>query len=396
MPDKILQEKISQAVKLLKDKNIDMWITFIRESSSIHDPVQDMILGINVTWKSAFIINKDGETAAIAGSLDLDNIKQTGLYPQIIQYKESFGDTFTAYLQKKDPGRIAINYSQNSNLADGLTHGMYLLLMNYLMDTKYRFSLVSSEELVSALKGRKSPAEIDNMRRAVKETLEIIDETTKFIKPGQTEIDVAEFMKAQVKKRGLELSWEDDHCPSIFTGPIIKGPHLGPEDRVIEKGHLINCDFGVKYNSYCSDIQRTWYVLKDNEDKAPANVQRGFDVIVESIRMVKEKIKPGVQGCEMDDIARNYIVKSGYSEYKHGLGHQVGRNVHDGGAGLFPRWENYGNLPFLKLEESQVFTIEPRLTVEGHGVATIEEEVYVTKDGAEFISKPQKELWLVK
>jgi Xaa-Pro aminopeptidase len=396
MPDQILQEKIKQAAQLLNDKNIDMWITFIRESSNIHDPVQDMILGINVTWKSAFIITRDGDAAAIIGSLDHDNIKQTGLYKNIIVYKDNFGDSLVEYLEKKDPEKIAVNYSQNSNLADGLTHGMYLLLMNYLMDTKYRFRLVSSEDLVSALKGRKSPAELENMKNAVKVTLEIIDETTKFIKPGITEIDISDFMKAQVIKRGFELAWDENHCPSVFTGPIIKGPHLGPEDRIVEKGHLVNVDFGIKYNGYCSDLQRTWYVLKDGEDKAPAEVQKGFDVIRDSVHMVKDKIKPGVQGCEMDDIARNHIIKNGYAEYKHGLGHQVGKNVHDGGAGLFPRWEHYGNLPYLKLEESQVFTIEPRLTVEGHGVATIEEEIFVTKNGCEFISEPQKELWLIK
>ena len=111
--------------------------------------------------------------------------------------------------------------------------------------------------------------------------------------------------------------------------------------------------------------------------------------------MVADAIKPGVTGVEMDDIARNYIVKNGYPEYPHGLGHQVGKEVHDGGAGLFPSWEKYGNAPFLKLEERQVFTIEPRLPVEGYGVSTLEEEVYLTKSGCKFISKPQKELILV-
>jgi Xaa-Pro aminopeptidase len=42
-----------------------------------------------------------------------------------------------------------------------------------------------------------------------------------------------------------------------------------------------------------------------------------------------------------------------------------------------------------------VFTLEPRLTVPDRGVVTIEEMVVVTKKGAEFLSKPQKELLIV-
>lgn len=69
--------------------------------------------------------------------------------------------------------------------------------------------------------------------------------------------------------------------------------------------------------------------------------------------------------------------------------------VHDGFAGLFSRWERYGDAPFMKVEEGQVFTIEMRLPVKGFGVSTLEEEVYITKGGFEFISKPQKELILI-
>jgi len=136
-------------------------------------------------------------------------------------------------------------------------------------------------------------------------------------------------------------------------------------------------------------------VLRDGETGAPQEVQKGFDIIKDSIQMVADNIKPGVTGFDMDKIARNYITDKGYEEFPHGLGHQVGKEVHDGGAGLYPDWEKYGEAPFLKPEESQVFTIEPRLYVEGFGTATIEEEVVITGTGCKFLSKPQKELILI-
>jgi len=395
MVSSIVKEKIEQAIKILNEKNVDTWITFVRESSTTRDPILDMIAGINFTWHTALIINKDGDTTAIVGSIETDNLKNSP-YKNVIGYLQSIREPLNDYLKKKNPEKIAINFSKNSVLSDGLTHGMYLLLLDFLKGSGFENKLITSEEIISTLRGRKSPAELSLMREAVKETLRIFNEVSNYIRPGVSEIEIADFIKALAKVDGYEMAWDEDHCPAVFTGPDTQGAHSGPTERKVEKGHLVNIDFGIKYNGYCSDLQRTWYVLKDGEDKAPVEVELGFNVVRDAIQKVADNLKPGVMGCEMDDIARNFITKSGYEEFPHGLGHQVGKNVHDGGGGLLPRWERYGNAPYMKVEESQVYTIEPRLKVDGYGTATIEEEVFVTKDGCEFISKPQKELILIR
>ena len=396
MSNKILKEKIQQAIGILNEKNIDMWLTFVRESSITSDPVMEMIVGDQCTWQSAFIICKDGDTNAIVGSLEKDKYEKNGLYKNVIGYIQSVRKPLVEYIKSKDPKNIAINYSKDSVLADGLTHGMHQILLDHLEGTDHVNRLVSSEEIISALRGRKSTTEISIIKEAIKETLKIFDSVTKYIKPGVSEIQIADFIKKKVVKKGFGLAWEEDHCPAVFTGPDTQGAHSGPTNRKVKSGHLVNIDFGIKYKNYCSDLQRTWYILKKGERKAPPEVEKGFNVIRDSIQMVADAIKPGVKGVEMDDIARNYILAQGYEEYPHGLGHQVGRQVHDGGAGLFPRWERYGNTPFMPLEESQVFTIEPRLTVKDFGTSTLEEEVVLTKDGCKFLSQPQRKLMLIK
>lgn len=396
MSKKILKEKIQQAVEILNEKDIDMWLTFVRESAITADPVMEMIVGESCTWQTAFIICKDGDTNVIVGSLEKDKYEKSGLYKNVISYLKSAKEPLVEYIKSKNPKSIAINYSKNSVLADGLTHGMYQILLEYLEGTDYCNRLINSEEIISALRGRKSATEISIMKEAIRKTLKIFDSVTKFIKPGVSEIQIANFIKKIVAKKGFELAWEEDHCPAVFTGPDTQGAHSGPTNRKVKPGHLVNIDFGIKYKGYCSDLQRTWYVLKKKERKAPQEVEKGFNVIRDSIQMVADAIKPGVKGVEMDDIARNYIVSQGYEEYPHGLGHQVGRQVHDGGAGLFPRWERYGNTPYLPLEESQVFTIEPRLMVKGYGTSTLEEEVLIIKQGCKFLSKPQKKLMLIR
>jgi Xaa-Pro aminopeptidase len=125
-------------------------------------------------------------------------------------------------------------------------------------------------------------------------------------------------------------------------------------------------------------------------------VQKGFDTILKSIRDAAAAIRPGKTGAEIDDVAREVVTSAGYAEYPHGTGHQIGRVAHDGGGGLMPRWERYGSTPLLPIEPGQCYTIEPRLTVEGHGVATCEDIVVVGEGGATFLSRPQERLWLVR
>jgi Xaa-Pro aminopeptidase len=392
----LVTEKIQQAISILNEKDIDLWMTFVRESGTMRDPAMEMVVGTNATWQSAFLINRNGDTTAIVGSLEVPNMKMVGTYKNVIGYLQSVKEPLHEYLSKENPQKIALNYSLNSNLADGLTHGLYVILKKHLEGTSFVDRFVSSEEIIASLRGRKSSSEIELMKIAVNHTEEIFVEATEFIKPGKTEIEIAQFVKERIFARGLGLAWAEDHCPSVFTGPDTAGAHAGPTNRKVEKGHIINMDFGVKYKGYCSDMQRTWYILRDGEDTAPTEVQRGFDVLKTAIKKAKAVVRPGLKGCEVDDAARNFIVENGYAEYQHGLGHQLGRTAHDGGGGFFPRWERYGNLPFLPIEENQIYTIEPRLFVEGHGVVTMEEEIVVTKDGCEYLTNPQIELILIK
>jgi Xaa-Pro aminopeptidase len=391
----LIREKVEQAVEILNEQDCDCWITFVRESGIMHDPMLDFLLKGDMTWHSAFIITRTGESYAIVGQLEKQGVEELGVYKHVIGYVEGVKDHLLTTLKAIDPAGIAVNYSRGSEVCDGLTHGMYLTLRDHLAEIGFDDRLVSSEKITSSLKARKTADEIQRMKEAIRQTLEIFDSVTSFIAPGKTEKEIAAFMIDEVERRGLGFGWDRSHCPAVFTGPDTAGAHYGPTDRKVERGHILNMDFGVKFKDYTSDLQRTFYILEEGEAQAPAEVVKGFDTIVRSIEMAAAAIKPGVQGRDVDAVARGYIVAQGYEEYPHGLGHQVGRFAHDGTALLGPPWEKYANKPFEPLEENMVFTIEPRLLVPGRGTATIEEMVVVTATGAEFLSSPQKELILI-
>ncbi len=392
----LVQEKIAQAADILNELDIDCWITFVRESSISHDPMLDFLIEADVTWHSAFIVTKSGETYAIVGEMERKAIEDLDVYTHILSYVEGVKQHFLETIRKIDPTSIALNFSKVSEISDGLTHGMYLTLYDFLAEIGFEDRIVSAEKITSSLKARKTPYEVDRIRKAIAHTLDIFSQVTPFIQPGKTEKEIADFMIREVEKRHLDFAWEKSHCPAVFTGPETAGAHYKPTDRQVERGHVLNMDFGIKFEDYCSDMQRTFYILEEGEEKAPSDVQMGFETIVKSIELAKQAIKPGVQGVEIDKIARDYIVSQGYEEFPHGLGHQVGRFAHDGTALLGPAWEKYAQKPFFPLEEGMIFTIEPRLEVKGRGVVTIEEMVVIRKEKAEYLAEPQKKLLLVE
>ncbi len=391
------KEKIEQAVKILNELNIDMWLIFGRESHTLHDPATDLILGTGYTWHSAFIITKDGDSIAIVGSLDAANIEKREIYQKVIPYLKSIKEPLIEVISEKNPESIAINYSEDNVMADGLTYGSFLTLKKILENTPYLERLISSEPILSALRGRKSKTELERIKFAIQETEKLYKEIWDFLRPGLTEKQVHNFVVKRMEELGYLPAWDIEMCPSVFTGVPEEGEaHTGPTDKVIERGHVLNMDFGLKINDYCSDLQRTWYILREGETAPPDEVIKGFNAVRDAIIESAKAIRPGMEGREIDAIARNLIVERGFDEYPHALGHQVGRVAHDGGGLLAPEWDRYGDLPFKKIEENQVYTLEPRVRIEGYGVATIEEIIVVTKSGGKFLSSLQKEIWLVK
>jgi len=391
----MVNEKIDQAIAIMKEQGVDLWLTFVRETTSSPDPVLDLLAGAHVVWPSAFVLTATGKAVAIVGSLDMHGVRDAASRYDVKGYVDSVAGPLLELLEEEQPKRIAINYSANDVMADGLSHGLYLILIDYLKGSPWGERLESSEALVAALRGRKSPAELSRIKSAIRETLDIYDQVTAHVRAGMTEREVAAFITDLMEARGLTPAWSADHCPSVFTGPDTAGAHAGPTGRRIEPGHIMNTDFGVRYEGYVSDLQRTWYFLRPGESEAPAEVQRGFATIHGAIQAAAAALKPGVEGWTIDKVARQYIIDAGYDEFPHALGHQVGRSAHDGAGLLCPVWDRYKNLPFLRVEIGQVYTLEPRLTVPGHGVVTIEEMVVVTETGCEFLSEPQRDLLVV-
>jgi len=388
----LVQEKVAQAIGILREKEIDVWMTFVRETSAGGDPVLPLIYGHDLTWHSALILSRSGRSIAVLGDLEAEAARRTGAYQTILPYHHSIREGLLNILQELNPQQVAINYSVNDVHADGLSHGMYQVLRGYLEGTPFYDRLIPAESIISALRGRKTAEEIGRIKRSVETTLQIYQNTYEYAQVGMTEQEVSSFMHKQVLEFSVEEAWDYQNCPAVNAGPQAVIGHVGPTQRKIEAGHILHMDFGVRQEGYCSDIQRVMYFLRSGEVSPPEPVQRGFDTIVKAIQEAASAMEPGVKGKEIDTVARGVVTQAGYPEYMYGTGHQLGRTVHDGAGLLGPEWERYGDTPNFLLEAGQVYTIEPGLKVEGFGYLGLEEDVLVTENGVEFLGEPQVEL----
>lgn len=220
----------------------------------------------------------------------------------------------------------------------------------------------------------------------IKKAVSIVDQTfkeiLKYVKAGLKEIEIKEFVDNTMRRLGAE-------CPSFET-IVVSGkngsmPHGVATNKKVAEGDFITIDFGAKYKGYCSDITRTIVVGKVKNKK----MKEIYDTVLQANLEAIKVVKPGIKAKEVDKAARDYIASNGYGEYfTHSTGHGIGLLIHDE-LGIYLTSETV-------LEENMVFTIEPGIYVPSLGGVRIEDDVVVTSEGCEVLTKSKKNLIIVK
>lgn len=394
----LVQHKIKQAVALLQEQDIDLWVAQFGRETHLHpEPSQDLLVGATVTWPSAFLIARDGQTIALVGSGDAEEVRRVGCYAEVIPYVQGIQAAVLPVLDRLNPRAIALNYSTDDHTADGITHGMFLLWQQMLAGTPYAGRVVSAAPLLGPLRARKLPSEVERIRSAIAQTEAIFDRLQGFLRPGVTERQAHAFVTDLLRAAGLAPAWDVAHCPHVAIGPDTGFGHVGPSDIAAAPGHLIFVDLGVTVEGYCADLQRTFYVPRPGEQDPPAAVQSCFDTLLSALDAGAAALRPGIAHWEVDRAAREVLLAAGYAEPQFAFGHHLGRTAHDGGGTLGPRWERYGATPTFPVEEGNVFALEFAVPCPepGHGWVSLEENVLVGAQGVEWLSRRQRALRLI-
>lgn len=391
----LTREKLAQASQLVAESPFDVWLTFVRETALGGDPVLPLIFEGGLTWQSALMVSRSGMKVAVVGNYDADPLVHSGDWDQVVPYVQSIREPLVAALEDLvgPEGLIALNFSTNDVKADGLSHGMFLLLEDMVRGTRFAGRFVSAEPILARLRGQKTSTELARIGAALEATETMFGDIASFAQVGRTERAVYDRVHELAAERGLGFSWDPSGDPIVNSGPDSMIGHGIPSDQItLAPGHIFHIDLGLLRDGYASDIQRCWYIPHPGETEVPEDVERAFRAVRASIEAGFAALRPGMMGYEVDAAARSTLVSAGYPEYLHALGHQVGRVAHDGGTILGPCWDRYGQTPRQRILVDEVYTLELGITVPGRGYLGLEEMVVVRENGAEWLLPPQRDL----
>lgn len=388
------KEKVQQALAIVKEEQVDVWITIGKESTMNSEPILPIISSVSFGGLTAILITPD-RSYCICGHLEGAAFETAAIFDELIVYDKDFTEAFYPLFKKLNPKTVALNYSLSDVASDGLSHGMFLKLNEYFKEMGVTPALVSAEKIVGKIKGRKTPDELARIKKACQVTERILLELKDYIQVGMSDIDIFNFCHRKIKEYDVDFAWEKEHNPGVFVGAKGKVGHKGPDGILVEEGFLINLDFGVKVEEYCSDIQRTYYVPKQGETSVPAHLVQGLAIIHEAVAEGMKLMRPGVSGYVPDAKAREVLKKHGMPEFNFGFGHQVGRSTHDGGVMMGPQWPRYKGIVESPLEESMVLTVDVNLAF-AEGRIGQEDCAYIGKDKTVYISEKQQAIYLCK
>ena len=228
----------------------------------------------------------------------------------------------------------------------------------------------------ASLRARKDETEIETMRRAAEITDEVLQATFDELEAGMREVDV----ERALRKRVLDSEAQEYGVGIVTSGPRTAHAHANTGEREIEQGDLVMIDMGVVLDGYYSDITRT-VAVGDPGDEARAI----YETVQEAARASREAVAAGTAYEELDHAAREVIEDAGYGEYfPHRVGHGLGLEGHE------PPYLADGNDDTLDV--GNVVTIEPGIYVPEVGGVRIEDDVALTEDGAETLTRSPRDL----
>ena len=283
--NEVLKDRFENVLPKLMDRTgIDMWILISREYNE--DPVLKTMLPaewLNARRRTIILFYRD----KAKNTLDKLAVARYNFGENIIsawdkEVEPNQWKRLNQLIEERNPKTIGINYSKYFNIADGIDKTDYEEFVANI-SKENRDKIISAQKLATAWIETRTAREMEIFSDIVEITHNIIKEafSSKVIEVGATTTtDVEWWMRQKVTNMGLE-TWFHPSV-DIQRNTEENKDHLRsfsnrPDRKIIQKGDLLHCDFGITYLRLNSDCQQMAYVMKDDETEVPVFLKKAFN-----------------------------------------------------------------------------------------------------------------------
>lgn len=274
---------------------------------------------------------------------------------------------------QKTPDLIKQHIPENITIginAQELTHKDYQKLRHNTTNC----TITDISDAIHQTRMIKDPAEITYIKQACAITDKIANMIPDLVQQHipATETSLAAEIEYQLKKHGSNKPAFDT---IVATGSNTANPHHTPSTSTTKNNELLLFDFGATDHKYCADLTRT-YML----GKASKQFTNMYTTVREAQHQAFDHMKPGVTCEEVHQTVKQYIDNTEFKgKFIHSTGHSLGLSVHDGGRLTDGKQD--------QLEENMIFTVEPGIYIPNVGGIRIEDDVRITQNGIEILTK---------
>jgi len=318
----------------------------------------------------ALVIFPNEEPILVCPKMEVLQAKQAGWEYEIIGYSDVDNPW---ELIVESVRKLGISVEQIAIEKEHINVERYEQIQKYFPNA----SFLSAEEKLRTLRMIKDEHEITILRQAAELADFGVEVGVKALSEGKTELEIIAEIEYELKKKGVR---EMSFGTMVLTGEKTAAPHGVPGLAAVKSGNFVLFDLGVVLDGYCSDITRTIVF-----GKASTQQKEIYETVLQAQTAAIDVCKPGETIASIDKAAREIIEQAGYGEYfTHRVGHGLGIDVHE--------YPSMNSTNVMQLQEGMVFTIEPGIYVPAIGGVRIEDDVLVTIDGAELLTKFPKNL----
>ena len=359
------RQRQERARQLMRDNHLDA-ILMIGGTS--------LVYFTNVRWWNserlfAMVLPAKGEPFYVCPAFEEDRARE-----QIASGPSGTNADVRTWQEDEDPYRLVAAGLKDRGVSSGrigIEERTTFVFSNGIAKAAPQVNIAEATPVTSGCRMIKTQHELDLMRLANQVTLEAYEAVYKSLHAGMSQYDFANFIEAAYSKLGFRGE------ASVNVGEASALPHGSAKPQIIRDGTIVLIDDGCSVEGYQSDISRTFVLGKPND-----KMRKVFDIVHRAQSAALKQARPGVEAQAVDGAARKIITDSGYGpDYKyflHRVGHGIGMDGHE--------WPYLVRGNTVALRPGMAFSDEPGIYIRGEFGVRLEDDMYITENGAELFT----------